>query len=150
MGRFVQYPALGGDDSEVFFERKTSPVEKLFINFSNHPSDRWTDEQKSAVDGKIVDLKFPSIDPNWASGDIQAEISPWMEVIYRLQDEHSATEAETTVMVQGEMTFTFALVSALKSSGIRAVAACSDRRTAENRNGTKTVSFRFVQFREYA
>ena len=36
-------------------------VEKIFINFSNHPSDRWDDKQKKASEqyGRIKDIPFP-------------------------------------------------------------------------------------------
>ena len=40
--------------------------ENIFINFSNHPSDRWSNEQKKAAlnYGEIIDIPFPSVDSN--------------------------------------------------------------------------------------
>ena len=56
----------------------------MFINISNHPSSKWTEEQKRVAnacgsqrkyfpdDGghKIVDVPFPRIDPGYSSQDI--------------------------------------------------------------------------------
>lgn len=37
--------------------------EKIFINFSNHPSGRWDVKQKKASEqyGRIVDIPFPMV-----------------------------------------------------------------------------------------
>lgn len=57
------------------------------------------------------------------------------------------------VLVQGEMTTVFAVVSALQAVGIRCCAACSDRvseeRTLPDGTTEKVSTFKFVQFREY-
>lgn len=57
------------------------------------------------------------------------------------------------VMIQGEMTFTYAMIQLLLVKGITSVAACSDRVSNEvvQADGTtkKVSEFKFVQFREY-
>ena len=48
---------------------------KLFINLSNHPSDKWSEKQIKAVkelvnDEPIVDIPFPQIEPEMSSEDV--------------------------------------------------------------------------------
>lgn len=59
---------------------------------------------------------------------------------------------EAVVMVQGEFTLCFGVISLLKEKGIKCVAAISERKTEEIRNGSecKKISFfKFCNFREY-
>ena len=49
----------------------------------------------------------------------------------------------------GEMTFTYNLVQKLNSYGHYCVASTTERVAVENPDGSKTVQFEFVQFREY-
>ena len=130
----------------------------MFINFSNHPSDKWTDKQREAAldisrelnDGLdeegifIDDMPFPNISPTATS-----------EEIYHLADDFSrkidndAVAELTAVHIMGEMTFVFSLVEMLQKRGFLCVASTSERKTIDNEDGTKTVLFDFVQFREY-
>ena len=125
----------------------------MFINISNHPSSRWSDDQLGAahrLDGEgeefvITDIPFPSI-PADAGGDEIEQIA--YNVFHAVIDMTAPTGA--VVMVQGEFTFTLALVRLLQGAGYTCVAACSERQAVENADGTKTVAFNFVRFREYA
>ena len=38
----------------------------MFVNFSNHPSSLWSENQRKEAEkyGEIVDLKFPSVNPD--------------------------------------------------------------------------------------
>ena len=38
-------------------------MEKVFVNFTNHPSETWEEKQIEAAHqyGKIVDLPFPNV-----------------------------------------------------------------------------------------
>ena len=120
----------------------------MFINFSNHPVEKWSDEQKAAAlaYGPLKEIPFPHV---------PAEASA--EKIQRLADESSKQIAElnpSVVMCQGEFTLTYAIVSRLKAMGITCISACSNRESVERLlpNGTvvKEAIFRFVQFREYS
>ena len=59
-----------------------------------------------------------------------------------------ARDADVTVHVMGEMTFTYYLVSLLKAKGITCVASTTER-IIEEKDGMKTSLFKFVKFREY-
>ena len=132
----------------------------MFINFSNHPSDKWTGKQREAAldisrelnshrdeeeEGVFIDdMPFPNISPYADSDDV-----------YQLADDFSrkinndAVAELTAVHIMGEMTFVFSLVQILQKHGFLCVASTSERKTIENADGTKTVLFDFVQFREY-
>lgn len=120
-----------------------------FINLTNHPASRWSAEQLDSAKryGKVVDMEFPQIPPTATQEDIKKMAKSIAEDIcgtYQIGD---------GVLVQGEMTFTYAIVHELQSHGIVCFAACSDRVTEEvvNPDGTTTKrsTFKFVQFREY-
>ncbi|MCR5123421.1 MAG: hypothetical protein K6B74_13495 [Ruminococcus sp.] len=120
---------------------------KYFINISNHPSERWSDKQKSTAEryGEIVDLSFPPISPYADSDEIDRLVSEYCGKT----EEHDCA----AVMVQGEFVFTYRLVGRLKEKGITVLSACSERRAAEHTdesgNTVKTSEFVFVGFREY-
>ena len=124
-----------------------SSYEKVFVNCSNHPSKRWSKGQKEAAEeyGRIVDTRFPEVDPAWTAEQVHAEA----ERICREIDKYCVG----AVMCQGEFTLTYSIVSRLKKKGITVLAACSRRRTEEttNEDGTiqKKVIFSFEGFREF-
>ena len=120
---------------------------ELFINLTNHPSDKWSDEQRKAAlaYGMILDFPFPVVDANADEKDIELQAQALVDKI--------AAYKPAAVCCQGEMTLTFAVVSRLKEMGIPVVAATSTRETVEEiaSDGTtrKSVAFRFCRFRSY-
>ena len=113
-----------------------------FLNISNHPVSAWGAEQTAAAAafGQLVQFGFPNVSPTATSEDV-AKIA---REIVRDVIGMGATHA----MVAGETSLVLALVPALKEAGIRCFTACSERNTIQNEDGTKTVRFEFVQFRE--
>ena len=130
------------------YKQDTDKVSGTFINFSNHPSNNWSDEQLDAVHtltkGAIVDVPFPQV---CASAD-EIDISLMaLECLTKICSLHP-----TVVMCQGEFGLAFAVVRALKEMGIRVVYSCSERRTSEKATesgSVKTSEFVFVRFRDY-
>ena len=119
----------------------------MLINLTNHPSALWDEAQLAAAlqqFGNVVDLPFPDVDP---AGDEQ--------YIANLADEYLtkilsfANDAQATVHLMGEMTFTVALLKRLQSHNITCVASTTKRIVHEMPNGDKTVKFQFNQFRRY-
>ena len=120
---------------------------KVFINHTNHPSDRWGDEQRAAAEeyGEIIDLPFPMIPSE--EGSIQVKKRA-LEMAARISEMEPAA-----VLCQGEFSYTFVLVDALLKQGIRVLTACSDRVVREwvDEEGQqhRDAVFQFQQFREY-
>lgn len=120
----------------------------MLINFSNHPSDRWSAEQSNAAlskYGEIVDISFPNVDA-YASGE---------EIFFLAKCFADEIEARSpdAVLCQGEFSLAFATAWLLMKKGIPVICACSERDAEEvvNADGNmmrKTV-FKFVRFREY-
>ena len=125
----------------------------MLINFTNHPSDRWTDDQKnSAIElyGKVKDLPFPPVPTGAGATEVIAMADGIINKILEMKAESPET---FTVMAQGEFTLTYAVVSRLKGMGITVVSAVSERvvtEQVENGEVRKTALFRFAGFREYA
>ena len=117
----------------------------MFINLTNHPSERWNEEQLNAARqyGEVVDVPFPIIEPTFTKDDIMLLVKECTETIFGL------IEANTVVHVMGEMTFTHNLVNALKKAGITCLASTTERNTIMTPDGKKISDFKFVQFREY-
>lgn len=113
-----------------------------FVNFSNHPSEKWDEKQKkeSEVYGKIVDIPFPSVDPFSDEETIEKLADQYVEKILSYNP--------SVVMCQGEYTLCFKVVEKLKQKRIRVVAACSKREVVETEHG-KISSFHFVRYRQY-
>ncbi len=116
----------------------------MFVNISNHPSARWSTEQRNAalgLGGDIRDIQFPNVPPTAS-----------MNEVGRLaEDLASQVEPGSVVMVQGEFSLTFMLTRRLIGRGCRVVVACTERtvqeRELEGGKVEKTAVFEFVQFR---
>lgn len=131
---------------QVLEKDKPIPAPPLFLNLSNHSSDKWSKAQLDAARayGEVVDMPFPEIDPGATT-----------EEIHRLAEEYadritsSYLGRDLTVHLMGEMTFTFRLVTLLHARGVRCVASTTQRKTSELPDGTKESIFEFQAFREY-
>ena len=118
----------------------------MFINLTNHPSGRWSDEQRKAAEqfGEIVDVPFPLVNENATEAEIEQLANQYSASILNM-----GKSEDLTVHVMGEQTFCFALVSKLQKEGIRCVASCTKRDTFINEEGQKVATFHFTRFREY-
>ena len=127
----------------------------MLINFTNHPSDRWTDDQKNcAIElyGAVKDLPFPAVPTGAGATEVIGMADGIIDKILAMKEENSASEA-FAVMAQGEFTLTYAVVSRLRNLGITVLSAVTERISTEevvNGEVRKTAIFRFAGFREYA
>ena len=123
----------------------TPTTQPLFINFSNHPSGLWGEEQMNMAQlfGEVVDLPYPQVPPEASVGYIRQLSSECVSRIWKI-----ANGRPLTVHIMGEMNLCYAVVNLLKQRGVRCVASTTERRVTEA-DGKKTSEFRFVQFRDY-
>ena len=121
----------------------------MFINFSNHPSYNWSQEQLDAAGeyGEIIDLPFPQVPSEY---DERSILMLADEQIKRMP---SISAGDSAIMIQGEFTLTYALVSRLKGLGYKVLSACADRKaeevSADDGSTTKVSRYVFTRFREY-
>lgn len=122
----------------------------MFINLSNHQSDKWGNTQlESALalttDNQIKDIQFPAVPATATTDDIIMIANGLYHTVMENKPE--------VVMIAGEFSLAYTLIELCLRAGVKVVAACSDRRTKEtvNQDGTvtKTVNFEFIQFREF-
>lgn len=132
---------------QVLENDKPIPAPPLFLNLSNHSSDKWSKAQLDAARayGEVVDMPFPVIDPGATT-----------EEIHRLAEEYADRITSSylgrdlmTVHLMGEMTFCFRLVTLLHARGVRCVASTTQRKTSELEGSKKESIFEFQAFREY-
>ena len=121
-------------------------MQKIFINHTNHPSDKWTEAERRAAEvyGTVQDFAFPAVNPEWDEVKI--------EQLARENGEKILSLEPAAVLCQGEFTYCFALVAFLKSHGVTVLSACSKRETETWTRGDedlKISKFIFVRFRKY-
>ena len=122
-------------------------MKKIFLNHTNHPSEKWSPEQIAAakIFGEIQDLPFPNIPPQFSEEEIKKIVAENLKKILSFEP--------TAVLCQGEFNYTFAMVSELKKNKIPVFAATSERIVStviQDDGSSKSVStFRFVKFRNY-
>lgn len=116
--------------------------ETVFVNFTNHPSDKWSREQFAAATqyGRVVDLPFPQVDPAATEEDVKKLADEYVKKILALRP--------TAVLCQGEFTLCYNVITMLKEQGVPAFAACS-RRIVEEEGDTRVAKFVFEGLRAY-
>lgn len=119
----------------------------IFVNFSNHNSAKWSEEQKVAAVGflkdnrlEIIDIQFPEIDPVYSIDEIACHVDVYFKQIKNINP--------ACVHIMGEQTFCFELISKLKEGGFTCVASTT-KREVEEKEGKKISNFQFVGFRSY-
>lgn len=131
---------------EALKDDKLTSAPPLFLNLSNHSSDKWGEAQLDAAKayGKVVDMPFPEIDPGATTEEIYILAEEYAEEITSRYPDR-----DLTVHIMGEMTFCFRLVTLLHARGVRCVASTTQRKTSELEGGKKESIFEFQEFREY-
>ena len=120
---------------------------KIFVNHTNHPSDRWSPKQIAAAEifGELFDFPFPPINPHATSEEIRKLVAINLKEILELEP--------AAVLCQGEFNYTFEMITQLKIHGVKVLAATTERISREEiqaDGSTRQIStFRFVRFREY-
>ena len=140
-------------DGEQLDFNVATPKKKLFINVSNHPSSTWSVEQKQAAlkGGRmLVDIPFPNVPPTATRNEIR---DMGYQLIHTLDDviaNNGGSESTTTITIVGEFSLTIFVVVKLRIllPGLTIVVATSERNTVINDDGSKTIRFEFVQFRQ--
>ena len=128
-------------------------MKKLFINVSNHPSSTWSESQRNAAlkgGATIVDMPFPAVPPTATRNDIR---DMGYQLINRIDStivSCGGSESTTTITIVGEFSLTIFVVVKLRLllPGLKVVVATSERNTVINEDGSKTIRFEFVQFRQ--
>lgn len=122
---------------------------KKFINVSNHPASKWSEEQLLAVKqlgaDTIIDLGFPQVDPNLDTTQLKVlSLNLYSNIVSYLADCD-----KIIVHIMGELGLTTYTVEMLKRNPNIIVVHSTTERIVVEENGVKTSYFKFVRFREY-
>lgn len=139
---------------------------KVFINFTNHTSAKWSNKQFNAAknfnnrlswagreENIILDVKFPNVDPRLDAHGVESLALDYVKYIIKHWAE--GDNSLTGILIQGEATFVHSFVNLFYEENIfvPCLCACSERVSVEkidDEGNTKKVSeFSFVKFREY-
>lgn len=140
---------MSDDEARSILNQYIPKRNNIFVNFSNHPSENWSNEQISAakriVSGdSIVDIAFPQVSGEADESEISRTADKYAKEIISLNP--------SAVMCQGEFGICLEVVTTLKNNGIKVLYSCSERKTVEtviDNITEKTSVFKFVRFREY-
>lgn len=114
----------------------------MFINLSNHPSAKWSLVQANAaknVSHDVVDLPFPNVPPMATDQEVAALAASFVAKV-------AVHALPVTVHLMGETSFVAAFIR-LAPTEWSLVCSTTERRSIENPDGSKNVSFEFCQFR---
>lgn len=122
----------------------------MLINYTNHPSEFWSESQKRVAIEKyeeIVDIPFCSVNPSWTEEEVyDVACKEYEKILKRVGDK------KCVVLCQGEATLSFLLIKFLMWKKIEVVSTVSNRVAEEKiENGVykKTAIFEFQGFRSY-
>lgn len=123
---------------------------KVFINYSNHPMYKWSEEQLNAakeISDTFQDIEFPQINPEATEDDIINLVKEQLGYILDINREMD----DITIHIAGEMTFVAYFISYCNKwcKNVTCITSTSKRNTVENPDGSKTIKFEFVKFRRY-
>lgn len=119
----------------------------MLINLTNHPSSKWSSVQMKAAKtyyGEVVDYTFPIVSSTASKSDISIMAETIVEEIVNLYGRKNIA-----IHVMGELTLCYNLIRKFAEQDILCVASTTDRVVTEHSDGSKTSTFKFVQFREY-
>ena len=118
-------------------------MKQYFINFTNHPSTDWCQEQLEAAltYGEIIDVPFPNVPPTFTAQELTQLGAEYVHNIIKY--------SPAAVLCQGEFSLAYDVICRLKQQGVKVLAACSERNTVMVGNEKRSI-FSFVQFREYS
>jgi hypothetical protein len=106
-------------------------VDKVLINFSNHPSSKWDKSQK--VDWKIViDERFPRIKPDASKEDVEELVDTFMNRIKEIASIWEGT-AEVWLHLVGQWSFCYLFIARSGLSNISGLAVPMADRDEDSR-----------------
>ena len=118
----------------------------MLINLSNHPSEKWGEDQKNATFQKFGDIKdyhFPEINPEATTSEIRETAQKiFIEI-------RNANHSEYCIHLMGEFTFCYQFARLCEINAIPCFVSTTKREVEIKENGEKISKFKFIKFRPY-
>ncbi|GIV28184.1 MAG: hypothetical protein KatS3mg027_1998 [Bacteroidia bacterium] len=118
----------------------------MLINYSNHPSNLWPEEQKKAAIHQfhqIIDEPFPYINPHDPIDEIKKLAFSEFNKIH-----NKYNHSPYAMHIMGEHTYIFLLIQIFLKNHVPCFASTTHRIVTE-KNNIKQSTFQFIQFRPY-
>lgn len=142
---------LSGEISPYEKKNNTCEVEKekaplLLVNFSNHPYNVWSEEQKTAaaIYGNVADIQFPVVDETGDEKYIQSLADEYVQKIMSYGD-----NSNVVVHIMGEFSLSHSVLCRLQQYSYKCIVSTTQRIVEMLDDGSKKVTFKFCKFREY-
>lgn len=136
-----------------YFEKFSLEGEPVLINVSNHPSEKWSNDQKERWK-KIIDIPFPNVDPEFSTEKVILEcVFPLYNQIKDLVKNGGVNQLN--IMLMGEFTVVHILSKMLAGTldNIAFWFPATKRevfeKIDESGNTVKQVVFKFIQWRHF-
>ena len=112
------------------------------VNITNHPSDKWCEEQRKPFGKERSDIPFPEI-------EFDSNFDRIADSIYDRLRSKGCDPSNSTIVCQGQHPATFSIVACLINSGWTVLAAHTPRVVTDNPDGSKTSVFKFNGYQKY-
>ena len=116
--------------------------EKDLLVISNHPPDRWSEEQKVGWD-TIDYIPFPNVPPTSSWEDVSTLSIPILNKMQEWKTKHR----EGKISIQGEATLVSIVLDVMKNVDRYCFVFPTTERVVEEKDGKKTSTFKFVRWR---
>lgn len=128
------------------------------INYTNHPSSKWSEEQK--VNWNIIDIPFPNIPPEYGEKELRilfiAELSKIEDIISEIYGKDELTEPiDINICIMGEQSYVGFFIKNIKRHSIHryhfwfpTTERISEDKVNEDGSVTKVSVFKFVRWRK--
>ena len=126
-------------------------MQKFLINYTNHPSNKWSVEQTEDALQQwtgIIDFAFPVIEPEWNREELETTFNNFLEEVKEMMACEGRELESADFLVMGDFRYTYDTVNRLKEMGLLVFSHAGRRNVVETDN--KTISqFKFIRFVEY-
>lgn len=132
-------------------QRKNKKLKKILVNYTNHPSAKWSSDQMAAAQekwSKVIDIPFPQTEPEWGEKEVADCFDAFMSEVDDKLKPAGLNISDTEFLIMGEFRFTFYSVRTLLAMGNK-VYAHAGKREVEIVDNKSIYTFRFGRFVEY-
>ncbi len=126
-------------------------LKKILINYTNHPSAKWSQDQMAAALekwGRIIDIPFPQVEPEWDEAEVAACFDAFMTEVTEKLASPGLNVSAAEYLIMGEFRYTYYSVRSLLAMGHK-VYAHAGKREVEVVDNKSIYTFRFGRFVEY-
>ena len=116
--------------------------EKDLLVVSNHPPEKWSDEQKKGWD-TIDHIPFPNVPPTFSWEDVFTLSIPILNKMQEWKTKHR----EGKISIQGEATLVSIVLDVMKNVDRHCFVFPTTERVVEEKDGKKISTFKFVRWR---